>query len=303
MIRLLKVALGLLTLAFQQTTFATVYDCPNVQVAGNSDAFFLYSDCYLDFIGTGPQIPAMFAAGSNIGITVGPADADGFNPPPSYSVNVGTYDVGAPDSTLENMGSGYSGNCVNDMDPTLPATAALFNVNADDVFCARISSGAASATGGSLWIRATFNGTTFLSPLIVTNAAPSDADGDGVPDSEDDFPNDASETTDSDGDGVGDNGDQCANTPSSETADSAGCGPSQRDSDGDGANDDQDAFPNDPTETADSDNDGVGDNADAFPNDPTRSALPAMPVPLMPAIVLFLLAGLLGLLGVRRLKL
>ena len=203
--------------------------------SGNGEVpVLLYSDCYLDFIGTGPQIPAMFAAGSNIGITVGPADADGFNPPPSYSVNVGTYDVGAPDSTLENMGSGYSGNCVNDMDPTLPATAVLFNVNADDVFCARISSGAASATGGSLWIRATFNGTTFLSPLIVTNAAPSDADGDGVPDSEDDFPNDASETTDSDGDGVGDNGDQCANTPSSETADSSGCGPSQRDSDGDG---------------------------------------------------------------------
>ena len=111
------------------------------------------------------------------------------------------------------------------------------------------------------------------------------------------------ETTDSDGDGVEDNGDQCANTPSSETADNAGCGPSQTDSDGDGANDDQDSFPNDPTETADSDNDGVGDNADAFPNDPTRSALPAIPVPLMPALVLLLLAGLLGLLGGRRLKL
>jgi large subunit ribosomal protein L40e len=75
------------------------------------------------------------------------------------------------------------------------------------------------------------------------------------------------------------------------------------DSDGDGVYDDQDAFPDDPTETADSDSDGVGDNADAFPNDPTRSALPAMPVPLMPTVVLFLLAGLLGLMGVRRLKL
>ena len=72
------------------------------------------------------------------------------------------------------------------------------------------------------------------------------------------------------------------------------------DSDGDGVNDDEDAFPNDPTETVDSDGDGVGDNADAFPNDPTRSA---MPVPIMPALVLLLLAGLLGLLGGRRLKL
>ena len=75
------------------------------------------------------------------------------------------------------------------------------------------------------------------------------------------------------------------------------------DSDGDGVNDDEDAFPNDPTETADSDGDGVGDNADAFPNDPTRSALPAMPVPLMPAGVILLLAGLLGLVGGRRLRL
>ena len=108
---------------------------------------------------------------------------------------------------------------------------------------------------------------------------------------------------DADGDGVLDSEDQCANTPSSETADSSGCGPSQRDSDGDGTNDAEDAFPNDPTETADSDSDGVGDNADAFPNDPTRSVLPAMPVPIMPALVLLLLAGLLGLLGGRRLKL
>ena len=74
------------------------------------------------------------------------------------------------------------------------------------------------------------------------------------------------------------------------------------DSDGDGVYDDQDAFPNDPNETADSDSDGVGDNADAYPDDPTRSALPATPVPLMPAVVLFLTAGLLGLLGVRRLR-
>ncbi|MEM7084224.1 MAG: PA14 domain-containing protein, partial [Pseudomonadota bacterium] len=62
-----------------------------------------------------------------------------------------------------------------------------------------------------------------------------DSDGDGVPDSDDAFPNDPTETTDSDGDGVGDN---------------------------------SDAFPNDPTETTDTDGDGIGDNADPFPNDP-----------------------------------
>ena len=72
------------------------------------------------------------------------------------------------------------------------------------------------------------------------------------------------------------------------------------DSDGDGVYDDQDAFPNDPTETADSDSDGVGDNADAYPDDATRSV---MPVPVMSTLALLLLAVLLGLLGVRRLKL
>ena len=51
---------------------------------------------------------------------------------------------------------------------------------------------------------------------------------------------------------------------------------------------------------ADSDGDGVNDDEDAFPNDPTRSV---MPVPVMSALASLLLAGLLGLLGVRRLRL
>lgn len=49
----------------------------------------------------------------------------------------------------------------------------------------------------------------------------------------------------------------------------------------------------------DSDGDGVIDPRDAYPNDPTRSV---MPVPLIPALGLFMLAGLLGILGVRRLR-
>jgi hypothetical protein len=62
-----------------------------------------------------------------------------------------------------------------------------------------------------------------LGPVVT------DSDGDGVPDDEDEFPNDPNESVDSDGDGVGDNGD---------------------------------AFPNDPNESADTDSDLVGDNAD-----------------------------------------
>ena len=61
---------------------------------------------------------------------------------------------------------------------------------------------------------------------------PVDSDGDGVPDSQDAFPNDPNEWADTDGDGYGDNGD---------------------------------AFPNDPNEWFDSDGDGIGDNADPTP--------------------------------------
>lgn len=102
-----------------------------------------------------------------------------------------------------------------------------------------------------------------------------DADGDGVPDFFDAFPEDASESVDSDGDGVGDNADQCPNDPSG-SIDSNGDGicdtPSEiQDTDGDGVVDAEDAFPNDPTETADTDGDGVGDNADAFPMDASET--------------------------------
>jgi hypothetical protein len=78
-----------------------------------------------------------------------------------------------------------------------------------------------------------------------------DSDGDGVPDNEDEFPNDPTEWVDSDGDGVGDNGDAFPNDPS-ETSDS----------DGDGVGDNSDAFPNDPYDWIDTDSDGLGDNAE-----------------------------------------
>ncbi|MGB4247588.1 MAG: hypothetical protein WBJ75_07705 [Pseudohongiellaceae bacterium] len=78
-----------------------------------------------------------------------------------------------------------------------------------------------------------------------------DSDDDGIPDAEDAFPNDATESSDTDGDGVGDNGDAFP-SDATETADA----------DGDGVGDNGDAFPNDATESADADGDGVGNNAD-----------------------------------------
>lgn len=45
------------------------------------------------------------------------------------------------------------------------------------------------------------------------NAPPPDRDGDGVPDVDDDFPDDPTESRDSDGDGIGDNSDPFPNQP------------------------------------------------------------------------------------------
>ena len=88
----------------------------------------------------------------------------------------------------------------------------------------------------------------------LANPNSSDSDGDGVNDSEDAFPNDASETVDTDSDGVGDNADAFPNDPN-ETADS----------DCDNVGDNADEFPSDATETVDTDGDGVGDNGDVHP--------------------------------------
>ena len=88
-----------------------------------------------------------------------------------------------------------------------------------------------------------------------------DDDGDGVGDSDDLFPLDASESADTDGDGVGDNADAFPED-ATETSDA----------DGDGVGDNGDAFPEDVTEWQDTDGDGVGDNADLFPQNRYESS-------------------------------
>ncbi|MDC0290778.1 trypsin-like peptidase domain-containing protein [Akkermansiaceae bacterium] len=101
-----------------------------------------------------------------------------------------------------------------------------------------------------------------------------DTDNDGMPDAEDAFPSDATETADVDGDGVGDKSDAFPND-ATETADTDGDGTGDNadtDDDNDGTADAEDAFPSDSTETADVDGDGVGDNSDAFPSDSTETA-------------------------------
>ena len=107
----------------------------------------------------------------------------------------------------------------------------------------------------------------------IGNNADTDDDGDGVADANDPFPLDATESVDTDGDGIGNNADTDDDGDGVSDADEIinGTEPLNSDSDGDGADDGVDAFPLDPTETLDSDGDGVGDNADAFPNDPTQT--------------------------------
>jgi N-acetylneuraminic acid mutarotase len=66
-------------------------------------------------------------------------------------------------------------------------------------------------------LRTTDNQTTPIVRSITINytlvETPVDSDGDGVPDDEDEFPNNGSEWNDTDSDGVGDNSDPCPNDP------------------------------------------------------------------------------------------
>ncbi len=111
-------------------------------------------------------------------------------------------------------------------------------------------------------------------PTIIGNSTVDrygclDADGDGVSDLNDGFPNDKTRSDDTDGDGVEDHNDAYPYDSSQHA-----------DSDGDGYGDNRygsngDPFPNDPTQFRDIDNDGYGDNAsgnnpDAFPADGTQ---------------------------------
>lgn len=115
----------------------------------------------------------------------------------------------------------------------------------------------------------------------VDRAAPTDTDGDGVPDRRDDCPSTPPGRTvgadgcelDSDGDGVVDGDDVCPDTPAGTEVDSRGC-PPDADTDGDGVADKDDECPNTPEGVEvnrsgcglDSDGDGVPNYKDKCPN-------------------------------------
>ena len=123
--------------------------------------------------------------------------------------------------------------------------------------------------------------------------AVSDSDGDGIPNSIDAFPDDATEYMDTDGDGVGneadpdDDGDgvtdqvDAAQLDADEHGDLDGDGVGDRtdnDKDGDGFANGLDSFPLDPGETFDTDGDGLGDWEDQDDdNDGVNDAEDAFP--------------------------
>ncbi|MGA1792354.1 MAG: Ig-like domain-containing protein [Thermoplasmatota archaeon] len=105
---------------------------------------------------------------------------------------------------------------------------------------------------------------------------PVDTDGDGVPDDEDDLPDDPAASVDTDGDGYPDRWNSGMGPDNSTTGLVLDKFPNDPfewiDTDGDGFGDNGDAFPQDALEWSDTDVDGVGDNSDVFPKDPGESS-------------------------------
>lgn len=106
------------------------------------------------------------------------------------------------------------------------------------------------------------NNSAVASVEIIVNNVNTDADGDGVDNAIDIFPNDPSEWMDSDNDGIGNNKDAFENNESE-----------WADSDGDGYGDNIDAFPYMASDWVDTDGDGYGDNSDVYPNDASKYSL------------------------------
>ena len=130
--------------------------------------------------------------------------------------------------------------------------------------------------------------------LDAFNFTPIDTDGDGVPDCNDDCPNDVNKTapgqcgcgvadTDRDLDGTADCVDGCPDDGDKTEAGICGCGNADTDTDGDGTADCNDGCPNDAAKTApgicgcsvadtDTDGDGTADCIDGCPNDAAKTA-------------------------------
>ncbi|WP_372810215.1 neutral/alkaline non-lysosomal ceramidase N-terminal domain-containing protein, partial [Litorivivens sp.] len=137
------------------------------------------------------------------------------------------------------------GRCAGDI--TLPApigNVSPRNAGDDPHECPRREPSAKCQKSHFLYTVSTVLDVNGISDDGLCDALPAlpDSDGDGVPDRDDAFPGDPTESSDLDGNGIGDNADP--------------------DDDGDSYNDDVDNCPTIPNDQTDTDNDGQGDACD-----------------------------------------
>jgi len=142
--------------------------------------------------------------------------------------------------------NGFANNGVARLDISSSSQGALALLMQPDGYLVTAGFSTGLSTGGQDFIIARFE----------SGWSDPDTDGDGISDSADAFPSNASASVDTDGDGKPDT---CVGTCTGGLVLDA-------DDDGDGVADTTDAFPLDPTETVDTDGDGIGDNSDPTPN-------------------------------------
>ena len=141
--------------------------------------------------------------------------------------------------TVDLQKAGFAGRSDTVIELNTDADIALTLVQADALVDVSVDGVVVGQTDANGEITLSLNASEFVQNIEL---AEQDRDGDGVTDSFDAFPDDASEQSDFDGDNIGDNADN--------------------DDDNDGREDSSDAFPFDAGEQDDSDGDGQGDNAD-----------------------------------------
>ena len=149
----------LIYLTFSSSNAFSATECPNVQYGLIVSSAATYSDCTVDLMGTPFYMHlSTFNSGNDIQIS-GNSIVSQYMPQPGAAVNSGVS-TGGVLVGLINKGAGYTGDCpvVSSADPSeIPAVAG-------NVYCGIVESDPA---GVNLWIRSTWNGTSFENTTIA----------------------------------------------------------------------------------------------------------------------------------------